>query len=227
MNYSVAVPALVPLAQAAGQAVVVGSAAAGVAAGAPMAAHDILDAASEVDARKRLRLSHPGRITAEEFVDAPVREHAIVSQQASSVYPAAGAPAWFAPAMAAALGPVVNHMNHINARLDGVCARLDNTRIRARHASRAGLNTVLLPVLKETAGHPAGQTPAVFSAAIPAGAAEFPVGAPLPDVPFFPRAGLSSTALNALPGAHLARLEWFYNVDLGNRCCLISVTVAV
>ncbi|SPQ94315.1 unnamed protein product (mitochondrion) [Plasmodiophora brassicae] len=115
MNYSVAVPAVAPLSQAAGQAVVAGSSAAGVAAGAPMAAQDVLDAAAEVDARKRLRLAHPGLITADEVAGGQVREHAILSQHSAEVYPAADAPAWFAPAMAASLAPVT-------ARLDGISA---------------------------------------------------------------------------------------------------------
>ncbi|XXQ31124.1 Uncharacterized protein PBTT_01582 [Plasmodiophora brassicae] len=117
--------------------------------------------------------------------------------------------------MAASLAPVTARLDGISARLDSISAMVHNTRIRARNASLAGLNMSLLPVLKERPGHPAGQVPAAFSDAIPAGAAEFPVGAPLPDVPFFPQAGLNSSALNTMQGAHLARLEWFFNINFG------------
>eukprot|EP00961_Rhodomonas_salina_P259994 3513533-Rhodomonas_salina.1 len=66
----------------------------------------------------------------------------------------------------------------------------------------------LLPLVKVTPNH-ANQPPG--AAALQALQQPVPIGTRLPDLSFFPAAGISRAALTGLTVAQINDLEWFYN----------------
>mmetsp|Transcript_38259 Transcript_38259/g.92560 ORF Transcript_38259/g.92560 Transcript_38259/m.92560 type:complete len:213 (+) Transcript_38259:138-776(+) len=74
-----------------------------------------------------LEMLQIGVITEEEFGEHRAFEDAVTANAVGD--PAIGVlapPAWFAPAMAAALGPVTNRLDNMDNRLDNMNNRLDN-----------------------------------------------------------------------------------------------------
>ncbi|XXQ33550.1 Uncharacterized protein PBTT_04012 [Plasmodiophora brassicae] len=192
-----------------------------------MQAQDILDADNEAQARKRHRLAHPAQITGDECAASMVRSHAIIAEHAAQAYAGVGAaPAWFAPALQAQLQPQLQalqaQLQPLQAQLQLLSARTDNLRIRSRNVHRITIQEHLSPVSKEVADHPAGAIPAVFAGLVPSGGA-FAVGTILPELPFFPAAGVTSSDIHGLTGAQVGALQWFYNVHFAPPGAALSV----
>ncbi|KAF0714913.1 Aste57867_3641 [Aphanomyces stellatus] len=101
-TYTVAAPALNALADPHANAVAPVHAPA-IAIGDPLNINDVQAATVDVESRKRLREVDVNRVTADEMGAARVRRHVVLGEIAVDMYPGAGAPAWFAPAMRVAL----------------------------------------------------------------------------------------------------------------------------
>ncbi|SPR01563.1 unnamed protein product (mitochondrion) [Plasmodiophora brassicae] len=82
---------------------------------APVAsAADVEAAGADSHARKRLRRANQAApaVTDAEVIAASIRTHAVVGEHAAQAYLGAGEPAWFAPAIANALLPIMNALQH-------------------------------------------------------------------------------------------------------------------
>jgi hypothetical protein len=97
MNYQTDIPACVPVANAAAQAVIAPIAAPDIAAGDAISAPDVIRACEEEQMKEFL--FNRGTITADELGEAKTRLHAIVAENAAAAFPMAGAPLWFQPAL--------------------------------------------------------------------------------------------------------------------------------
>lgn len=104
MVYRTPIPSAPQVANPAAQPAIAVRAAAPIAAGDPISAAHVTDAENEEATKEELYRG--GMVTAEELGQSKIRTHAVVSQQVLDVYPGVGAPAWFAPAMNAALLPI-------------------------------------------------------------------------------------------------------------------------
>ena len=98
-----------------------------VVAGGALDVADIARAKDDYRARKKLKhanLAAPS-VTVAEVESAAIRHHAIVSEHAAHSYAGAGAPAWFAPALAAALAPALaaalRPLQHAYVSLSTLC----------------------------------------------------------------------------------------------------------
>ncbi|XXQ39471.1 Uncharacterized protein PBTT_09639 [Plasmodiophora brassicae] len=108
--YSASLPALAPVASAAVSPPV----APGIAASAALDPPDVEAAVADSHARKRLSRANQAApaVTDAEVIADSIRTHAVVGEHAAQAYPGAGAPAWFAPAIANALLPIMNALQH-------------------------------------------------------------------------------------------------------------------
>ncbi|KAF0761174.1 hypothetical protein AaE_003467 [Aphanomyces astaci] len=111
MNYTVAVPALNALANPHANAIAPVFAPA-IAPGNPLDINDVLAATDDFVSRNRLREVDGDCVTDAEMGAARVRRHAVLGEHAASMYPGAGAPAWFAPAMQAAMQAALQPIIH-------------------------------------------------------------------------------------------------------------------
>jgi hypothetical protein len=126
MNYSTNFPALPPLPAATNIPV-----APGVVANTPLNDDNILAAEEETAARKKLRIQDPTAINSNQLTESIIRKQAIINEHAAMVYAGAGAPGWFAPALAAAIAP-------INAAIAA-----NTTTLAAINTTLAAINTTL------------------------------------------------------------------------------------
>ncbi|SPR01564.1 unnamed protein product (mitochondrion) [Plasmodiophora brassicae] len=86
---------------------------------APVAsAADVEAAGADSHARKRLRRANQAApaVTDAEVIAASIRTQAVVGEHAGQAYLGAGEPAWFAPAIANALLPIMNALQHGESR---------------------------------------------------------------------------------------------------------------
>jgi hypothetical protein len=126
MNYGTAIPPLPPLASADGQARAGHDAATGIGAGTALVLMDVTNAQKETESRKWAQYKNHDHVTEDEMAAAIVREHAVVASHASQAYAGAGAPAWFAPAMANALAPVTTQLNNLTTQQNNLTTQLNN-----------------------------------------------------------------------------------------------------
>ena len=113
--YSTDIPALPNLADANARAVSPMQAA-DVRTRTPLNMADVAAADSDLRARKKLRQMADAvpPVTDAEVMGAAIRRHAAISEHAAQSYPAAGAPAWFAPAMERILQPINRSLQQFN-----------------------------------------------------------------------------------------------------------------
>ncbi|KAF0697025.1 Aste57867_12253 [Aphanomyces stellatus] len=109
--YPTTIPALAPIGAIKGHTFLPGVAGQ-IDAGTPLDMADIRDARRVRRARKGLHALRrgPPLVTNDEVILAAIREHAIIAAHASHLYPDVEAPAWFLPAMEAALRPMQNRL---------------------------------------------------------------------------------------------------------------------
>jgi hypothetical protein len=142
MNYGTAIPPLPQLASADGQARTGHDAAAGIGTGTALVLTDVTNAQKETRSRKRVRCNNHNHVNEDEMAAAIIREHAVVASHASQAYAGAGAPAWFAPAMANALAPVMTQQNNLMTQQNNLMTQQNVLRDELRHAeSRAVLRS--------------------------------------------------------------------------------------
>ncbi len=111
MNYTTAVPALNALADRHANTVAPVHAPA-IVLGTPRNINDVQAATDDVKSRKNLREVDGNRVTDAEMGAARVRRHVILGENAVGMYPGAGAPAWFAPAMQVVLQGALQPLIH-------------------------------------------------------------------------------------------------------------------
>ncbi|ETV84923.1 hypothetical protein H257_02820 [Aphanomyces astaci] len=127
-NYTAAVPALNALADPHANAIAPVCSPA-VAVGNPRNINDVQAATDDVESRKRLRKVDGNRVTDAEMGTARDRRHIVLGQNAVRMYPGAGAPAWFAPAMQVALQPIIHAVQALRHTESRGIARMINSNV--------------------------------------------------------------------------------------------------
>jgi hypothetical protein len=117
--YTANIPALPPVVSAQAQALNA-LAAPAIQAGTPLNTQDVLAAQLEAQARQNMRLHNDMSVNNDELAEAEIRAHAVISSHAQQQFPGAGAPAWFGPAMQAALAPLQNQMNVMQNQMNAL-----------------------------------------------------------------------------------------------------------
>ena len=181
----------------------------------PIAVVTLADVAVE-NRRKRKLQSLEAHVTDAEIADAAIREWTAVSQLAAPAAPAAlggAAPAWFAPALAAALAPIAAQQNTMAAQLANSRRCLRNAAAMRRDAEGGG-SQPLETLCKELPGF--GALPPM--AAAPAGvAAALAAAPPAPGPAIFPPAALTqpATTRSKLTRFQIGCLQCWYNDSFG------------
>ncbi|CAE7349653.1 unnamed protein product [Symbiodinium sp. CCMP2592] len=182
----------------------------------------LADVAAE-NRRKRKLQRLEAHVTDAEIADAAIREWTAVSQLAAPAAPAAlggAAPAWFAPALAAALAPIAAQQNTMAAQQNTMAAQLANSRRSLRNAAalrrdaESGGSQPLEMLCKELPGF--GALPAMAMA--PAGvAAALTAAPPAPGPAIFPPAALTqpTTTRSKLTDFQIRCLQCWYNDSFG------------
>jgi hypothetical protein len=150
MNYSTNFPALPPLPAATNIPV-----APGVVANTPLNDDNILAAQEETAARKKLRIRNPTAINTNQLTESIIRKQAIINEHAAMVYAGAGAPGWFAPAIApinAAIAANTTTLAAINTTLAAI-----NTTLAAINTTLAANTTAIAANTTAIAIHAANQ----------------------------------------------------------------------
>lgn len=168
-------------------------------AGAPLNVNDVNDSRRELRSRKRMR--ELGQVPENSVSVSEIRHHAVISEHTVNLIAGAPAPAWFAPAVAAAVAPIVSRLENSEARVKN-CSRVD----AANNGVHNAFASPLSPLCKIIAGLGPPLPGGAGGAGLIAPTVGAVVGAPFPG---------TVAALNAITAAQINVLARLFNDQFG------------